>query len=205
MNYDTANGLTLGAVESFYQQHHIHSQGTPAISKLAIELEWSNNKNQSMRAPIVRGSPYTSMIYMNTSPRLFADRHLKGGIIVDGDGAGGEKILVCGKERGIFTNIPVRAERELRIEFDTSDMTWLVFLSEPIEFICSSFDADLDMERRGITLPPGVVSDETSFLDLKATTPMELGMVRIALSNNCTHGQNVECKEIIHFHFNTKT
>jgi hypothetical protein len=194
MNYDVANGLSLGAVETFDAQHHVHSQGIPAISKLAIELEWSNSQGQSMRAPIVRGSPYTSMIYFHSSPRIFANRRLKNRITIDGDLEGIGKLLTCGEEKGIYSATPIRVERELRVEFDTSDMTWLIFLSEPMEFICSNFDADLDMQRRGIVLPPGIVSDETSYFDLKATKPVELGMVRIALANNCTSGQNIESK-----------
>lgn len=190
MNYELDNGATLGAVDTFDPQHTVHSQGSPSITKLAIELAWENKKTRSsMRAPIVRGSPYTSMLYFHATPRILFDRHLKNRILIDNDPS---KVLQCGEKEGVYSTKAVRAEREIRVEIDTSDMTWLIFLSEPLEFICSNFNVDLDMQRRGIVLPPGVVSDKKSYFELQATTPMELGMVRIAMANNCTSGQNPE-------------
>jgi hypothetical protein len=76
MTYELKNGMSLGAVETFYHQHHVHtSKVVPRPSKLAIELEWIGNDDpsQKMRAPIVRGSPYTSVEYVNTSPRIFVE------------------------------------------------------------------------------------------------------------------------------------
>jgi hypothetical protein len=43
MTYELDNGMSLGAVEEFEKQHHIHaSKLVPRPSKIAIELEWVN-------------------------------------------------------------------------------------------------------------------------------------------------------------------
>jgi len=82
MNFEPSNGMTLGARETFLEQHYVHkhSHGNPfTISKLAIELEWvteeyRNTKTGStIRTPIVRGSPYTTMKYFNATPRIFVE------------------------------------------------------------------------------------------------------------------------------------
>jgi hypothetical protein len=197
MTHETANGVALGASETFLPQNLIHSQGSPAISKLAVELEWSTKEFQdevggsAMRSPIVRGSPYTSMLYFNATPRIYSGRMLKRNVLIDqGEG---NKNLVCGVGVGNYSSKPVLVERELKFELDTSDMTWLVFVSEPTEFVCSFFDGAKYME--SLNLPPGVVVDDPSYFDLQAISPMKRGMVRVAMSNNCTTGQNVQCKQ----------
>jgi hypothetical protein len=47
-------------------------------------------------------------------------------------------------------------------------------------------------------LPPGVVVPhdpaKCDFFELKAVRPMNIGIVRVAVANNCTTGQNAECK-----------
>lgn len=41
MTYELDSGLSLGAVEEFEKQHHIHSSKlAPRPSKIALELEW---------------------------------------------------------------------------------------------------------------------------------------------------------------------
>jgi len=177
MIYEEENGLELGAIEKFKPQHYVHrhQHGTPStISKLAIELEWYAEGGASMRSPIVRGSPYTSMKYLETTPRIVAHRALSRihphKVEVDPVEANKEaKHLVCGQGEGVFSDEPVLVHRELKFVLDTSDITWLVFVSEPTTFECSETD---DM------------------FDLRATQPMRLGMVRVALANNCTTGQN---------------
>ena len=76
MTYELKNGMSLGAVEKFDHQHHVHTSKTvPRPSKLAIELEWVSSKepSQKMRCPIVRGAPYTTMEYVYTTPRIFVE------------------------------------------------------------------------------------------------------------------------------------
>eukprot|EP01038_Epipyxis_sp_PR26KG_P009986 gene9986-13436_t len=194
MTYELENGLSLGAVEPFLEQHTVRSQGTPAISKLAIELEWKSDqlkktgRGPSMRTPIVRGSPYTSMIYLDATPRLYIERTTSDELIID-RGVGGKK-LVCGVGRDVFSAEPVLVNQEIKVQFDTSDMTWLIFLSEPALFVCSTRKASQSTEN----LPPGVViphdSSKAEYFELRAVNPMKIGMVRVAMSNNCTTGQN---------------
>eukprot|EP00599_Poterioochromonas_sp_BG-1_P009041 CAMPEP_0173139988 /NCGR_PEP_ID=MMETSP1105-20130129/4598_1 /TAXON_ID=2985 /ORGANISM="Ochromonas sp., Strain BG-1" /LENGTH=938 /DNA_ID=CAMNT_0014052849 /DNA_START=75 /DNA_END=2891 /DNA_ORIENTATION=+ len=190
MTHDMANGLTLGAVENLPQSPIVHSQGTPAFSKLAIELEWStdafrqrqqNAGSSAMRAPIVRGSPYTSVLYFNATPRLHAERVLKGPIVIDQ----GRASSYCNNPHEIIS-----VQKEMKIAFDSADLTWLIFLSEPMQFTCKQFDAT--SYERSLNLPPGVVSGTKSSFDLVATKRVLKGMVRVAMSNNCTSGQNPE-------------
>ncbi|RYG64835.1 hypothetical protein EON64_13170 [archaeon] len=203
MTYELANGVSLGAVEDFNPQHSIHSQGLPAISKLAIELQWhlktppnvaSNATSVSrIRAPLVRGAPYTSMIYEHATPRIYVARSLSAPIVVDNDPT--QSTLVCGDGKtGKYSAHPVLVRRELKIQFDTSDMSWLVFVSEPMEFVCSQYDAARDVV--DMDLPPGVLppSGMHSFFDLRAVRKVQRGMVRVAMANNCTTGQNPQCK-----------
>jgi hypothetical protein len=107
MTHELDNGLTLGALEGIdylsindsfanpivHSPSHLHNS-EPVFSKIAIELEWSNeefrskslktiNKASGFRVPIVRGSPYTSVLYFNSTPYLYAERVLKGPITID--------------------------------------------------------------------------------------------------------------------------
>lgn len=202
MTYEPKSGLVLGAAETFLPQHYVHKHDNDNIavfSKLALELEWvsqeffDKGEGSTMRTPIVRGSPYTTMKYYKATPRVFVERHLSGPIIVDNDPS--KPPLECGKGKGEFSKKPVLVQKELKVQFDTSDMTWLVFVSEPTEFECSDFLAaplanDLPP---GVVPPPGDVMNASHF-ELRATKPMEKGMVRVAMANNCTTGQNPERK-----------
>lgn len=212
MNFEPESGMTLGATETFLKQHHVHkhSHGTPfTISKLAIELEWvskeydhkasgsestrdahSVGSGPSMRAPIVRGAPYTSMKYLDATPRLFVQRKLSGPVQVD-QGTKHHQVLECGDGEGNYSKKPVLVQRELKVQFDTSDMTWLIFVSEPTEFTCANYLHDPSHDPPLIPgWPISVDAAKTNHFDLKATAPMHRGMVRVAMSNNCTMGQN---------------
>lgn len=195
MTYEAQNGVTIGAAEKFLTQHYIRSQGTPSVTKLAVELEWMTADHRAdpttgsmMRSPIVRGSPYTSMIYDNATPRLYTERPLRS-ISID-KGLGGKE-LICGEGKGNFSVQSVEVTRELRFEFEEADMTWVLFLSEPMSFSCSQYDSRKDSWELP-PLPPGVVPTITnpSYFDLVATKPVRQGMVRLAMVNNCTSGQN---------------
>jgi hypothetical protein len=169
---------------------------------LSLELEWTSKWRKwfcgwslckgagpTMRAPIVRGSPYTSIEYLKATPRLFAQRAMNSDPVID-EGRG-DKTLICGKN-GVFSKHPVLVERELKLTFDTSDMTWIVFLSEPASFICTRQDAVLDVPKPsapGVVLPP-VDPMRLPYFELRAVQPMARGMVRVAMSTNCTNNQN---------------
>jgi hypothetical protein len=75
----------------------------------------------------------------------------------------------------------------MKLSFDISDITWMLFLSEPMDFICESFLPP------NVTLAPGVIQSNNAFFKLYATKPLNKGMVRLAMLNNCTTGQNAEC------------
>ena len=197
MTFEPQNGLALGAVEKYMDQHYVHKHehGVPAtISKLAIELEWvskeyhkTHHSGSTMRSPIVRGSPYTSMKYFDSTPRIFAERSLSGNIIIDNKKS---KTLQCGQGSGKFSKHSVLVEKELKFHFDQSDMTWIVFVSEPTEFICSEHKL---IEHNEISIPgqlPVYDPEHGDYFDLRAVSPMRRGMVRIAMVNNCTTGQN---------------
>lgn len=210
MTYEPMSGLSLGAVERFRPQHYVRSQGTPAMGKLGVELEWISPRDHiantsatqkyhgpTMRSPIVRGAPYTSMMYLQATPRVFVQRTLSGPMVVDND----PSIIVpdCGQGFGVFSETPVLVQSELRFHLDTSDATWLLFVSEPTEFICST-TAGTDAGG-GEPPPPGVVGpalpvEDGPAFELRAVSPMQRGMVRVAVANNCTTGQNPQCKAV---------
>jgi hypothetical protein len=201
MNFEPENGLTLGSADTFLTQHYVHkhAKGDPAtISKLALELEWvteeyrATQTGSTMRTPVVRGSPYSTMKYYQSTPRIFAERHLSGRIVIDGDATA--PALECGVGFGNYSPKPVLVQKELKVQFDTSDMTWLIFVSEPTEFECAMHKRPEDNSAS----IPGVVPvrdvENGGFFDLRATKPMQRGMVRVAMSNNCTTGQNPQRK-----------
>jgi hypothetical protein len=192
MTYELANGVTLGSKQITKSHHKLKSQGNPAITKLAIELAWTSEDHQyyTMSTPIVRGSPYTSMIYVNkTLPRILAERPLKAGrIFVDQSPEG----FICGVGENVYSE-PFLVKREVLFQLDQSDMTWIMFVSAPMIFQCSSYDATQELYKMNI--PPGTVFDKPSTFDLVATEyAAEEVMVRVAMVNNCTTGQNAICK-----------
>lgn len=85
----------------------------------------------------------------------------------------------------------MRIEREAEIVFSggavSSDDTWLVFTSSPVDFLCSSWFA---MER-GDPPTPGAIGAWQSMprFRLEAVKPMPFGVVRAALVNGCTSGR----------------
>lgn len=142
-----------------------------------------------MKSAIVRGNPYTSMEYKDATPRILAQRPITFNPIIDNDP---ENTLECGEGANVWSKQPKLVQSEIKIHFDISDFTWLIFVSEPTEFICSN-KLEPQIENN---LAPGVIGPilEMGKFELKATKPMRVGMMRIALGNNCTTGQNAQCK-----------
>jgi hypothetical protein len=70
---------------------------------------------------------------------VFVQRKLAVGIDVIADDF---TVLKCGTTPGEFSSVPVLVKRELRMVFDTADTTWLLFVSEPMEFVCSNVKAN---------------------------------------------------------------
>jgi len=136
MVFENDSGLVLGAMEAFLSQHEV-------AARLSVVLQWKSSEYAASRqgpmmyTPIVRGSPYSSMVYEQATPRLYTQRGLKSEPVVDGGGPNAPK-LRCGNAPGVFSSEPVLVQREIMLTFDISDMTWLIFVSEPTEFVCSN-------------------------------------------------------------------
>jgi len=166
-----------------------------AVGQLAFILEWNRNPTNydnltaesdnipAMQAVIARGSPYTSMSYFNATPLIYMQQQsLKYAPLVDGQ-PNTTATLYCGQGPGKFSAKPVAVKRYLQVQLVPSDMTWLIFFSEPVEVVCSEH---LDRD----------VPSTKSFFELRTVRPLKQGMVRVALVNNCTTGTNVRCKSI---------
>ena len=198
MTFEDRNGLTLGAVETFGPQFFLYHNNTivpHGVARLSAVLEWSrapsivekDSKKPTMRAAIVRGAPYLTMEYFDATPRIFVQHVLAADPVADNF-----HVLKCGTRLGEFSAQPVLVTKELRLQFDTADTTWLVFVSEPTEFVCSNVVAN-----HSKPLAPGEIdpNDEgwelkVDSFELRAIKPMSHGMMRAAMVNNCTFGQN---------------
>eukprot|EP01035_Chromulina_nebulosa_P020063 gene20063-26049_t len=184
MAYEPENAITLSAVEPLNNQYRVAGMGQSTIGRLFLGLEWfPDNARYSedqeyeykIQAHIARGSPYISTMYFNATPRLLVHRSLIDLPIIDG--LTNQTKLTCSNVSGEFTNPPVLVNRHIQLRFHASDMTWMVFFSEPTEVQCSStLKETLD------TNPP--------YFELRATNKYSKGMVRIAMANNCTSGLN---------------
>lgn len=194
MTYELVNGVTLGSKELEKAQYIVKSQGKPAITKLAIELQWNEEgSTTSIASPIVRGSPYVSMTYKDATPRIYAERPLKQGKLFIDDSTSG---VECAVGKGNHSR-PFLVTSNIKIELDQSDMTWLIFPSRPMHFVCSHHDDAAEQAAKNWNLPPGVSMPDYSFTDISAVEVQASAMVRIAMANNCTTGQNVQCKRCV--------
>lgn len=99
---------------------------------------------------------------------------------------------------GCANGTTVHVKREAEIIFAggavSSDDTWLVFVSEPADFLCSSWFA---MERADPPTP-GAVGAWQSMprFRLEAVEAMERGVVRAAVVNDCTSGRSRQACEV---------
>lgn len=175
VQFDSGYAMSLGAMESatYSSQHQVLADGDAAICNLFLGLEWSSADSLSkMQAHIARGSPYSSMVYQNATPRIVQTQSLKKDPLVDASASApstssrSSSSLTCGNTTGSFSETPVLVEKYVELQFN-NDMTWLVFFSEPTLVECSSTAAGFE---------------------LRPTQAMQRGMVRVALANNCTTG-----------------
>jgi hypothetical protein len=139
-----------------------------------------------MKTAIVRGSPYTSMEYKDSTPKITAQRSTTRKPVIDNNE---NNTLICGSGKGVYGE-PKMVQNEVRISFDVSDFTWLVFFSEPTEIACS-ITPEPPAIFYGLGVPPPENLPHGTF-EIVAMNPMKIGMVRIALANNCTTGGNPE-------------
>ena len=193
MNFEPLSGVNLGAVEDMPPKYHVVPPvGRQSIARLAIQLEWASPQKVPlsvlpiMRAPVVRGSPYGTMEYIHATPLIVVQRFLNAPIIVDQTGT-----MECGVGQGNFSANPVLVQKEIIVQFDVSDHTWMIFVSEPMEFVCSSIPLPPPDKQSGPFIPgyvdPKAINRVARF-ELKALKPLKHGMVRVALANNCTIG-----------------
>jgi endo-1,3(4)-beta-glucanase len=151
-----------------------HSMKAP-FSPLAIELEWrakhsptGYSEGSFLRSPVVRGSPFSTMEYVRTTPLIYSEKNVAPSLYskpkLDGTEIALQKL--CSK--------PFMIQRDLEVLIDGSDHTWLIFVSAPTEFTCEGALDDVT---------------DTPFV-IQATRPMERGVVRIALASYCTLGTN---------------
>lgn len=172
-DYDEHDALFVTAEEGL-AAHTI--DGVPG--KLGVSLIWSGDDGEhgtggtadagtSMASPIVRGSPYATFEFRGVTPKLTWQHPLASEAVVDGmhpvSCAGGEVL---------------RVEREIELNFATSDATWLVFFSAPTDVFCNSTN---------------VVSPFSQWpsTTLRVLQPMAgVGVVRAALVTSCASGKN---------------
>ena len=132
-----------------------------------------------MTAPIIRGMPYTTMLYEGHSlPVIASDIPIGSPPIVDSI-----SMLSCNgnkpnNENKTKNNMIVNEEVELY--FKESDFTWLVFYSRPVTISCSVGADASSSAAFELHVLPEKNDDEND----------ELLVVRIALLNNCTKGTN---------------
>ncbi|CAM9528344.1 unnamed protein product, partial [Choristocarpus tenellus] len=175
--FDWRHAFHLGCVEDVGS----HTVSDPGPLSVTIDCVSSSSsieiKAPGMSVPAVRGSPYATMEYRGVRPFISA-RQEATSILVDGTA-----IEHCGN------GTHVQIERELEITFSgsvSSDDTWLVFLSQPMTFLCSSY---FQMER-GEPPTPGALGawQRMPRFELTAVAPLESGVIRAALANNCSTG-----------------
>ena len=164
--FEANNGITLGASDNeiFQSQHQIIADEGGSICSLFGGIEWKSNSGSAMEGHIARGSPYSSMMYHDTTPLVYAEQ-----VLIEMPTVDGNTILTCGESSGSYSSEPVLVNEYLELKFIASDMTWLVFFSEPTTVECWNA--------------------ENKF-QLRSVEPMVEGMVRVALANNCTTGSN---------------
>lgn len=127
-----------------------------------------------MTSSIVRGMPYTTMVYSGgagdeTIPTIASSIALRGDPIADG-----ETHIKCSNNGGKKH----RVEGELQMTFEQSDFTWIAFFSRPVMVHCASDNPALGEANVAIQFEP-VDDDEDMPL-----------VARIALLSDCTSGRN---------------
>ena len=122
-----------------------------------------------MTAPIIRGMPYSTMVYSNnTLPVIASEVPIGDSILIDSS----VSLSCSGKSHTAIVN------KDVELYFKDSDFTWLVFYSRPVRVYCTSGD--------GVAFKLYVESDD----EYKQIDDDDRLVVRTALVNNCSTGSN---------------
>jgi hypothetical protein len=115
------------------------------------------------------------MLYDNATPVLIAQHHAHL-IVTDAADDTASNVIDCSV--GAFM-----VKKELQLSFEASDMTWQLFVSQPVSFTCTN-DND---------------NSTDSLFQLRAEKPIVKGMIRLALGNNCTTAKRPipACEDVI--------
>ena len=173
-----------------------------ALSPLGVGLEWGagsdTNSSNIMSTNIVRGMPYATMVYSDSSnmvPTIYSYNGLASDVQIDRTSTFDPVTskfpkLVCGIEGTSKKGISATVHSHLHLHMINSDFTWIVFFNKPVKVSCVTNNEQ----------DPKVRDFKMTFLDNEDDT--EAGdtdlVVRIALLNQCTTGHasiKEHCKE----------
>lgn len=188
--HDSSEGILLSANESLRENHEI-SADSLAVGRLVIALEWHGTDSAAkLRVPLARGCPYVSMLYEDATPVVFVQRSLSGPLRIDWQDGHYDAVHCDNSSSSLSSRSSLfHVEREVKMTFKISDMTWMLFVSEPMDFTCYSHVGNL---------PPGVTAEGlgpgaerlASHFELRSVRPVARAMLRVALVNNCSTGSN---------------
>jgi endoglucanase Acf2 len=213
MVYDASNGLSLGTKQTYksettsettsttttttpHSSSHYTVDQDEELSLLGVSLTWG--ENNSMRSPIVRGMPYTTMQYRNGAlpslasgnspanpPLMDGTTELMCGLLMDGNGA-----TTTRTTKGTMIGT---AKKEVLLHFKSSDFTWAVFFSRPVQLQCSQV---AESEFGTVPGEAGAISDVMFELNVVQYEQQdddddeEPLTVRVALIDQCTSGKS---------------
>ena len=158
-SYEIPHGITIGAMEVTDGNFQLVLPGgdrlgndlTRIPSGLSFSIEFQTNQALDPAAApasfighISRGSPYITAEYVDTTihlvNRLSINRPLwiDAVPLVDPLPVGSiDPGTLCGEGNGTFGE-PFWVQEQLAMSFDTSDQTWIMYVPEPTEFVCSN-------------------------------------------------------------------
>lgn len=171
-NEASNNGHNDVTLSSMYGGKMNYVLGEEA-GELGVVLKYGEDDNKSMIAPIVRGMPYGTMIYKKSiKPSIFSNGLLRSPPTIDESSV---KIVCSDPSSSTTTNTnSVRVQREVKLHFDQSDFTWLVFFSRPVDVYCLEDSSTNQFQ---------LIAEDTSTSEVDV--PL---VVRLTLWNSCTSG-----------------
>lgn len=173
MVYDFKNGLALGAL-GLNNSYHVDDEEN--LSALGVSLRWDAGMESDafMKTHIVRGMPYATMIYSGgILPSLFSYHGPAGNPIIDNTTE-----LVCGQYEGktITNATSAMVQQKVQIHFISSDFTWMLYFSQPVEIECGTTPGDFNLAEFQ--------------LNVKSYSHEDALVVRLALIDQCTTGKS---------------